>query len=112
MAVSLSKRIGFSAAMLAGMVLILEVTGHMLPTPAPPLTLPAHPERGWTLPVSAEFNFGGITATTNHLGLRISRGASSSRSTASMAVLYGRSVIWTHHNPAVSSNPKHVFCTA
>ena len=57
-------------AVSVGLLLMLELTGRLLPTPAPPLVLPAHPTRGWSLPVGQTFSFGGVQATTNSLGLR------------------------------------------
>ncbi len=70
MAVSLPKRIGFSLGILLVLLLSLEVAGRLLPTPEVPIVLPAHPTRGWTLPVSASFTFAGVPATSNSLGLR------------------------------------------
>lgn len=42
----------------------------MLPSEPLPQVLPQHPRRGWTLPVATTFDFGGVPARTNHLGLR------------------------------------------
>lgn len=69
-AVSLPKRLGFSAVILLCMLGALEGTGRLLPVPEVPIVLPGHAERGWTLPVSSEFSFAGVPATSNSLGLR------------------------------------------
>ena len=69
-AVSLPKRLGFSALLLLGMLGSIELAGRLLPTPEVPIVLPSHPERGWSLPISSEFSFAGFPATSNSLGLR------------------------------------------
>lgn len=70
MAVSLSKRLGFSVLTLLGMLGTMEVGGRLMPVPDVPIVLPSHPERGWSLPISSEFSFAGFPATSNSLGLR------------------------------------------
>ncbi|MFT5685692.1 MAG: lysophospholipase L1-like esterase [Myxococcota bacterium] len=70
MAVSLPKRVGFSAVILLGLLTVMEVAGRLLPIPEVPIVLPSHPQRGWTLPVDSTFEFAGIPATSNSLGMR------------------------------------------
>ena len=67
---SLSRRLGCSAAIFSGLLVGLEIAGRLLPVPSPPSELPAHPQRGWSLPVAQSFSFDGVPATTNSLGLR------------------------------------------
>lgn len=65
-----ARRLLFSLAVLVAFLGGVELLGRLLPANDNRTVFAAHPTRGWTLPESTTFEFFGVPATTNHLGLR------------------------------------------
>lgn len=65
-----ARRLGFSLLILLVFLGGLELLGRLLPANDNRTNFAAHPERGWTLPISSSFEFFGARAQTNRLGLR------------------------------------------
>ena len=65
-----ARRLGFSLLILLVFLGGLEVLGRQLPANDNRTGFAAHPDRGWTLPSSTAFEFFGVPAHTNRLGLR------------------------------------------
>lgn len=65
-----ARRLVYSVLTLLVFLGGLELLGRLLPANDNRTGFAAHAERGWTLPISASFEFFGVPARTNRLGLR------------------------------------------